>query len=508
MGDHMAVVENGLGGDKHPRGRTADITRDVADAMGSARETTSPENHLLPRARGVASQAGMVLGLVGAATLGRLALGLITPGIAPFSLYFPAILLAALVGGWRAGTAATVLAVALTGFFFTAPARLLPTHLAAFINIVIYAVAAVAVVILGNTVKTLLERVSRSETALAESNLHYEILFQTMSEGFALCEGIRDDQGHLSDYFILEMNPALQRMLGVGPEVIGGKLTDKTPNQTAWLKLCDRALKTGTPQVFEYHNPSTKLWHEIHITRVSQNRMAQLFFDITERKAAQAKQAELFDELNHRVKNNLAIVSAMLDIQARKGEPTARSELLKAVDRVQSIADVHAILYRGHHSESVDFGAYLEGLCDRLSQSLLVDDRIRIEIASQSALVPSDHAVPLGMIVNELVTNAVKYAYPPPDGGVVSVRFGAGEKGLCLSVGDSGRGLPADLEGNIAGLGVRLIRSLVKQVGGEFTIRDHQGLTFEITLPKSDLRADDAFDADAQASSRTHAVGA
>jgi PAS domain S-box-containing protein len=456
----------------------------VAQAS-SSRASSEPHSRLIPRARALPAQLGVALGLVAAATLGRLGLGLIDPAIAPFSLYFPAILLAALLGGIRAGAAATVLSVAVAWRLFLEPATgMTPFGSTALINVALFVGVGAAIVAVAGYVGTLIERLGQSQGALAERNLYYDTLFQTMSEGFAVCEAIRDDRGGLSDYVVLEMNPALQRMLGVGPEAVGGKLSDADGDQTAWLALCDQVLKTGTPQVSEYHNPTTGLWHEIHVNRVTQTRMAQLFFDVTERKASQTRQAELFDELNHRVKNNLGIVSAILSMQARAGDDRLRVELMKAVDRVQSIAAVHESLYAGRRTGEVDFGVYLESLCQSLSKSLLADDRIQLVVDAQSAPIAADHAVPLGMVVNELVTNAIKYAYPAPERGLISVRFQTTRDGALLSVADSGRGLPEDFESKAGGLGVRLLRSMVQQVGGSLTVRRHPGATFEIALPK------------------------
>jgi len=93
--------------------------------------------------------------------------------------------------------------------------------------------------------------------------------------------------------------------------------------------------------------------------------------------------------------------------------------------------------------------------------------------------------VPLGMAVNELVTNAVKYAYPPPEKGVISVRLQASDNGPVLTVGDSGCGLPNEDESKTGGLGLSIIESMVRQVGGALTIHRHPGTTFEILLPNN-----------------------
>jgi two-component sensor histidine kinase/PAS domain-containing protein len=427
---------------------------------------------------------GIGLTLVALATLGRLALGAVDPGSAPFVLYFPAILLAAFLGGWRVGAIAAAASLVLAYALFIGPrtgfAR--PGFVTA-LNIGLYSVASAAVVAIAGRVGALIEVLAQSRAALRARTSEYDGLFGMMSEGFALCDAIRDDQGRLADYVVVQMNPALQRMLGVGPEAVGGKFSAVPGDQSAWLALCERVLKTGEPTSFEYHNPQTGRWHEVHVNPVTRSRMAQLFFDITERKEAEAHKARLFEELNHRVKNNLTVVSAILSMQARGAEPATRANLMKAVDRVRSIAEVHGSLSHGREAGLVDFASYLRGLCERLTHSLLADDRIRIVAETTSMDIDAEHAVQLGMAVNELVTNAVKYAYPPPQEGVITVRLAASENGRVLSVSDTGRGLPNEIESKSGGLGLSIIQSMVKQVGGVLHIHRDPGTTFEILLP-------------------------
>ena len=176
---------------------------------------------------------------------------------------------------------------------------------------------------------------SAGETDDERANYHY--LLDNMSEGFAVCEALRKPDGELVDYVTVEINPALQTMLGVGPEVIGTKLSDSGNNTKAWLDLCVGVLRRGTPATFEFHNRQTARWHDIRINRLTSDRMAQFFHDITERKVAEERQRQLFEEINHRVKNNLMMVSSVLRLQARDADGVARDQLLKAVGRVQSI---------------------------------------------------------------------------------------------------------------------------------------------------------------------------
>jgi two-component sensor histidine kinase/PAS domain-containing protein len=315
--------------------------------------------------------------------------------------------------------------------------------------------------------------------------LSFEALLANMTEGFALCDAIWDDAGKLIDYTIIEMNAALQQMLHVGPDAIGTKLSDSQGERSGWLRLCEQVLKTGEPASFEIHTEGADTWHEIRITRVTPARMAQLFFDITERKRAEAHQAHLFDELNHRINNNLMLVSGILRMKARETDiDGVRDQLVAADNRVQSIAQVHKALYRGARRDIVDFDAYLAELCVGVQQALVHDGRIEVVVEAEPLALPVDTAISLGMVVNELVTNAVKYAYPAPQPGRIEVRLTRTAEGMCLRVSDTGRGLPAVLKlppGR--GLGMKLVRSLVAQVSGDLVVSGPPGAAFEVRAP-------------------------
>jgi two-component sensor histidine kinase len=131
----------------------------------------------------------------------------------------------------------------------------------------------------------------------------------------------------------------------------------------------------------------------------------------------------------------------------------------------------------------VDFSIYLEDLCAGVRASLIHDDRIELEVSSEPISIPVDMAVPLGMVVNELVTNAVKYAYPSAARGPIWVRFARSGSGLLLAVRDFGRGLPVNAGRPGGGLGMKLVRSLVAQVHGEISTAGPPGAAFEIRLP-------------------------
>jgi PAS domain S-box-containing protein len=440
-------------------------------------------NRRLMHVRGLLAELGLAVFLFAIATALRWGLGQISSGILPYAVYFPAAAIAGLVGGWRSGFAVSVLGGLIGGLLFVHD---LPSEgrsgLGAVVNLLLFAVTMALVVAGAVYQRDLARQLEQSNKALSRRDLYYRALFDRMTEGFALCDGIFDQDGALVDYYILEINPALQAMLGVGPDVIGGKFSSTPGSHRRWLRLCDSVIKTGRPAAFESHNRQTNLWHEVHITRVGETQMAQFFFDITARKHAEQRQKELFAEMSHRVRNNLTQVSSLLTLQARGVAPEIRDQLLKAAARMHSIAEVHSALYRGAGYEHVQFDTYVADLCDSISKALLNDERVVIAVRAEPVSVSVDMAITLGMAVTEMVTNAVKYAYPSPMVGDILVTVERRDRDLRLSVSDRGVGFKQTPERS-AGLGMRLIDSFAKQLNGELTVSDDAGATVEIRAP-------------------------
>lgn len=427
------------------------------------------------------------LALVAAATAARVWIGEVVPGLLPFNLYLPVVLAAALLGGWPAAVTGLLSTTLLGWWLFMGPIGPAIRDAATLVNLLLYVFSAGCMALAGVYVRALVVRLQASAERLSAGELRYRTLFDAIAEGFALVEPVRDADGRMVDYRILEANPAVLAMLG-GRDLVGRTGSEVFPRApAAWIQACERAL-AGKPLAFEFQAPTSGAWYEVRLTRVTEHLLAQFMLDITDRKKAEARQSELFDELNHRVKNNLAMISSMLSLQARMGDgPRVKEHLDKACDRIRAIAEVHASLYRSGGKDEVDFASYLQDLCDRLARSLLEGDRVAIDVEAEPAVMPLDKAVALGVVINELVTNAAKYAYPPPSGGRIAVRLEEAPGGLVLSVGDSGEGLPADIPSS--GLGMRLVRSLVQQIGATLEIEHHPGATFRVRLPGAQPRA-------------------
>lgn len=182
---------------------------------------------------------------------------------------------------------------------------------------------------------------------------------------------------------------------------------------------------------------------------------------------AAAHQEVLTREISHRVKNSLAIVAGLLSMQARMAaDPALRQALDDARTRVQTIAQVHDQLWRKDDVHTLNLAEFMDELCEQLRSSARPDQTLTCDFASIS--VATDQAVPLGLLTNELVTNAFKYAYPS-GAGDVRISIQPAEAGhLRLMVCDQGAGLPPEFDAATSrSLGMKLITSLGRQLGGQ-----------------------------------------
>jgi two-component sensor histidine kinase len=192
-------------------------------------------------------------------------------------------------------------------------------------------------------------------------------------------------------------------------------------------------------------------------------------------------------EMSHRVKNDLQLVTSLLRVQAeRQRSPQARAALGRAGARVEAVARVHELLCHGDGSGTVAFDRYLRETCAGLAELLGVDGRHRaLVVRAEAAVLPADTARSLGLVVNELVTNAFRHAFAADGPGTVRVEFGRDAGGrLRLSVADDGAGLPdgADAGG---GLGLRLVTMTAAQLGAVLDIGRDGGTQVTLTLPAS-----------------------
>jgi PAS domain S-box-containing protein len=224
--------------------------------------------------------------------------------------------------------------------------------------------------------------------------------------------------------------------------------------------------------------------------------------DITERKrasdqlrAAFQEKVVLLKEIHHRVKNNLQVISSLLNLQSGHiTDPTVRELFKESQNRIRSMALVHEKLYRSSDLFRIDCSEYMQSLAGNLFRSYGGDARgITMRVETNGVSVGIDEAIPCGLIVNELLSNALKYAFPgedvqrsfSPDGPEITLALAdTGTGKLRLSVRDNGIGFPQSVDfRSTSSLGMQLVNVLAEQLGGSVELEPGPGTTFALTFP-------------------------
>ena len=215
--------------------------------------------------------------------------------------------------------------------------------------------------------------------------------------------------------------------------------------------------------------------------------------DITPRKQAEEdlraslhEKEILLKEIHHRVKNNMQVISSLLSLQSRHLTDKAAIEMFReSQQRIRSMALVHEKLYQSKDLSRIDFSKYIENLIMFLFHSYRVNsDQVRIQTEVQDVLLDINSAIPCGLIINELVMNALKHAFPGGRKGEITISLQASGDGTSiLSVGDNGVGFPAGLDFHKTDtLGMQLVTMLVDQLDGTISMERKLGTRFEVVF--------------------------
>ena len=232
-------------------------------------------------------------------------------------------------------------------------------------------------------------------------------------------------------------------------------------------------------------------------------------YDITERKAAEEALAKAEEtrkkEIHHRIKNNLQVISSLLSLQAEKFTDEAVTEAFReSQNRVISMSLIHEELYRSKEMETLDFAAYLKKLTADLLRTYRVrSDEISLKLDIEEVRFGMDTAIPLGIIINELVSNSLKHAFPEGKGGEILIKLFQTDHNknkvisrnrkinkngnsnystqFSLIVSDNGSGFPENIDfRNTASLGLQLVNTLVEQLEGKIELERNEGTNFII----------------------------
>ena len=197
----------------------------------------------------------------------------------------------------------------------------------------------------------------------------------------------------------------------------------------------------------------------------------------------------LLREVHHRVKNNLQTIVSLLESQSAYLQNEALLAIQESQNRIYAMSLIHQKLYHDENVSSVNMGVYLPELVQYLRLSYNVKNNVLFNVQVHDVELDVSQAIPLGLIINEAVTNAIKYAFPTPQtGNSISISLLTNNEKAQLTIADNGIGIsPEILQGKINGLGLKLIRGLANDIEGEFAMKNNGGtsmtISFEITQP-------------------------
>jgi PAS domain S-box-containing protein len=335
----------------------------------------------------------------------------------------------------------------------------------------------------------------RAEGALAASEKRWRSVAQTAADAII----ILDSQKHITSW-----NDAAQAMFGYTEQAIASEpMTTLIPPEQA--HLCPEMMRKMLQRQGERRSgPQVR----VELVRKDRSRFPAeltasqwelngetyctcILRDVSERyqiearlRTSLAEKEVMLKEIHHRVKNNLQVISSLFSLQSSSlTDETANALLTESRMRVRSMALIHEKLYQSSDLSRIDFAEYIHGLVRYLIPAYEPANQVTFHIQAEEVRLSLNCAVPCGLIVNELVSNALKHAFPDGRPGTVKVSASGDGDQIRLIVADDGVGLPAGqdvLEGDT--LGLQLVQSLVGQLEGSLTLSGEQGTRCEITF--------------------------
>lgn len=272
----------------------------------------------------------------------------------------------------------------------------------------------------------------------------------------------------------------------------------------AWLQLY-RDCFAGKPQRREVRivaKQGPAMWLELFMGPVQANgrinEVTCMAHDITGKKLSEQELVEnlrekevLLKEVHHRVKNNLQIISSIFSLQRGHvaNDPKVMSLLQESQDRIRSMAFIHESLYQSKNFAQVDLAQYIKGLCSNLVMSYSLYGRVQLNTELEPLMLDLDKAIPCGLVLNELISNALKHAFPGDREGVVGITLRGDRNTVRITLEDNGVGFPGGYEeARDRGLGMELVELLLQQLDGNAVRTGRTGTTgtsYLITFERS-----------------------
>lgn len=301
---------------------------------------------------------------------------------------------------------------------------------------------------------------------------------------------------------ILFANDAMVKMLGFKSKNDFNNFSsaDLYKNPDTRDKLVEKLLKDGFIERCEIdlNKKNSETITILMNSKLEGNIISGMIMDITQKKIAE-KQIEksleekemLLKEIHHRVKNNLMVISSLLNLQSRYIKDEAYKSIFKeSQNRARSMALIHELLYQSSDLKRINFGKFINTLTGELYRIYISNQNlIKLNVNVESVMVDINAAIPLGLIVNELVSNSMKHAFPDERKGNINIEFSAVNDNYTLVVEDDGVGFPEDIDfNNTDSLGLRIVNSLTEQIDGKLILDRTKGSKFIIKFKEENFK--------------------
>lgn len=342
----------------------------------------------------------------------------------------------------------------------------------------------------------MIDRLGKQRSELVNSEIKYRSIFDESSDGIIL---IKDGE-------LLESNKKAAELFGISKEKTAGvKISEyfNSEKNLSGVNVSEHIKKAlhNEPQHFEsrFIDPrGEKIYAEVNLHKVELQGeviLISIIRDITGRKTSEDKiktslreKEILLKEIHHRVKNNLQVISSLLNLQSGFIEDKVALEMFKnSQNRVKTMALIHEKLYKSGDLSSINFSEYVRSLCSNLYKSYHVNEKtitIKFDLP-ENIYLSVDAAIPCGLIINELMTNALKYAFEEKQAGTIGISFCTDGENNKLVVYNDGKEFPVDKVDllNPKTLGLQLVNILSSQLKGSFQLNTDVITEFIVIFP-------------------------
>ncbi len=341
-----------------------------------------------------------------------------------------------------------------------------------------------------------LER-KRAGQALRDSEEKFRTMVESAPEAIVVFDVEKEKFVDVNDNTSKLFGRSVEELFATNPlELSPARQPDGALSEESFREFQLKALhgETVDTEWAFLNNCQQEIICEVRLVRLpsqTRNLIRGSMIDITQRKRAEQAIREallekevLLKEIHHRVKNNLQIISSLLNLQSSFITDSEMLAMFKeSQNRVKSMALIHEKLYQSRDLTQIDFAEYIRNLTQHLFRSYTVStDKVKLKIDVSDVSLAVDTAIPCGLMINELASNSLKYAFPEHRDGTIEIKLTEeSQNQFVLIVRDDGVGLPASFELNESGsLGLRLVKTLARQLGGEIKFEGKNGVEFQM----------------------------